>query len=262
MNRQLIDSHIHLDMYEEADLRELLLELNPNHIKKVISVSNHLQSAKKNLALAKNDPRIRPTFGFHPEQPLPTDSEVAQLLQFIQDNQHYMIAIGEVGLPYYLRESHPEMQIEPYIELLEIFVQQTVKLNKPIILHAVYDDAPIVCDLLEKYTVTKAHFHWFKGDQRTIERMKQNNYYISVTPDVLYEQEIQALVKSYPIEQMMVETDGPWPFEGDFKGKMTHPKMMHQSIAKIAQLKNLELGDTYQTIYENTCRFYGISGWL
>ena len=258
MSGKLIDSHIHLDIYEKEDIKELLPELSSYHIQAVISVSNHLQSAKRNLKLAERDPQIRAAFGYHPEQSLPTDSEIAELLHFIQVNQQNMIAIGEVGLPYYLRQSHPEIKLEAYIELLEIFVQQAVKLNKPITLHAVYDDAPIVCDLLEEYAVTKAHFHWFKGDYRTMNRMKENNYYISVTPDVVYEQEIQELVKVYPIEQIMVETDGPWAFEGEFKGLRTHPKMMHRSIAKIAELKNLQLDYTYQKIYENTCRFYDI----
>lgn len=258
MSGKLIYSHIHLDIYEEEIRRELLLELSSHHIKRVITVSNHLQSAERNLELAKRDPQIQAAFGYHPEQPLPTDSEIAELLHFIQVHQQHMIAIGEVGLPYYLRQSHPEIKLEAYIELLEIFVQYAAKLNKPIILHAVYDDAPIVCDLLEEYEVTRAHFHWFKGDHRTMNRMKENNYYISVTPDVVYEQEIQALVKAYPIEQMMVETDGPWAFEGEFTGLLTHPKMMHQSIAKIAELKNLQLDYTYQTIYKNTCHFYDI----
>jgi TatD DNase family protein len=42
--------------------------------------------------------------------------------------------------------------------------------------------------------------------------MKENGYFISVTPDVVYDEEIQLLVQRYPLEQMMIETDGPWPF--------------------------------------------------
>ena len=47
---------------------------------------------------------------------------------------------------------------------------------------------------------------------------------------------------SYPLEQMMVETDGPWPFEGPFTGKMTHPHMMWHSISMIAEIKRSTIG--------------------
>ncbi|WP_339227071.1 TatD family hydrolase [Oceanobacillus sp. FSL K6-2867] len=256
--RKLIDSHIHFDMYGKTEQIEMLLDFHVHNIEAIISVSNHLQSAKRNLMLVKEDPRIRAAFGYHPEQRLPTDNEVRDLLDFIEKNQQYMIAVGEVGLPYYLRKKHPEINLQGYIEVLEQFIQQAVILNKPIVLHAVYEDAPIVCSLLEKYNVKQAHFHWFKGDQRTIERMKQNNCYISVTPDVVYKKKIQQLVKIYPIGQLMVETDGPWSFEKEFEGHRTHPKMLHQSIAVIAALKHIPLDQVYQKIYENTCRFYGL----
>lgn len=52
----------------------------------------------------------------------------------------------------------------------------------PIILHAVYEDADTVCDLLEKYKVSRAHFHWFKGSDETMKRMMKNGYYISIAP--------------------------------------------------------------------------------
>ena len=71
--------------------------------------------------------------------------------------------------------------------------------------------------------------------------MIKNGYFISVTPDVCYEKEIQRLVHLYPLEQMMVETDGPWPFEGPFQSQITHPSMIHQSIKVIADIKKLPL---------------------
>ena len=109
------------------------------------------------------------------------------------------------------------------------FISFAKSVQKPIILHAVYEDAPLVCHLLEKHSIKKAHFHWFKGDQKTITRMIKNGYFISVTPDVCYEKEIRDLVSFYPLEQMMVETDGPWPFEGPFQGQ-THTSIHDSPI--------------------------------
>ena len=90
---------------------------------------------------------------------------------------------------------------------IEKFIELASKYNLPIVLHAVYEDADIVCDLLEKYKVSRAHFHWFKGSDETMKRMMRNGYYISITPDVLHKEKIRKIVSYYPLEYMMVETD-------------------------------------------------------
>jgi TatD DNase family protein len=88
--------------------------------------------------------------------------------------------------------------------------------------------------------------------------MIHNGYFISVTPEVVYEKEIQDLAQAYPLEQMMVETDGPWPFEEPFKGRMTSPLMIHQSIETISRLKQISIGESYQQLLFNTKDFFDI----
>ncbi|HZG72393.1 MAG TPA: TatD family hydrolase, partial [Chondromyces sp.] len=231
---KVIDAHIHLDKYSQKEQKELLASLHT--VEGLISVSMDLASCKKNMELSNGYRFIHPAFGWHPEQKLLEDHELADLIEWIMKHRKEMCAIGEVGLPYYLKKQHSEAkkQEEGYVEVLEQFIRLAKNLSKPIVLHAIYEDAPLVCELLEKHTIQHAHFQWFKGDKKTIERMMKNDWYISVTPDVLYEEEIQELARLYPVEQMMVETDGPWPFEGPFSGKMTHPIMIHQSIQEIA----------------------------
>ncbi|MNR31113.1 putative deoxyribonuclease YcfH [compost metagenome] len=55
---------------------------------------------------------------------------------------------------------------------------------------------------------------------------------------------------------MMVETDGPWPFEGPFAGQETHPRMIHAVIEQIAKLKGLSVQETASIVRDNTCRLY------
>ncbi|TMU88239.1 TatD family deoxyribonuclease [Bacillus sp. BHET2] len=254
----LIDSHIHLDLYEPIEREKILQELGLYSVEALISVSFHLRSSKKNIEFAKKDSRIKPAAGFHPEQELPSDNDAEELLSFIELHHKELIAIGEVGLPYYKMKENPTLVPEAYIELLERFIIQAKKLDKPIILHGIYEHAPIICDLLEKHSVHKAHFHWFKGDGKTVERMIENGYFISITPDILYEDDIQDLVRKYPIKGMMVETDGPWRFEGVFQGRMTHPGMMHRTIEKIAELKSMPETEIYNQLFRNTAEFYSV----
>ncbi|MGM8366783.1 TatD family hydrolase [Virgibacillus sp. W0181] len=258
MINPIIDAHIHLPLYKQVDRHLIIDQLKTYNIDALISVSNDLPSAQTNASLAQMNAKIKPAFGFHPEQPLPSDEQLNHLLRFITEEQATMTAIGEVGLPYYSKKENNNLQVEPYIELLELFIKQTVFLGKPIVLHAVYEDAPIVCNLLEKYSVKKAHFHWFKGDKRTIDRLIENDYYISVTPDILYKERTRELVRRFPLTKLMAETDGPWPFEGVFSNNLTHPKMVHDIIKEIALIKDLNVNKVYQIIYENTNQFYNL----
>ncbi|PLR78652.1 TatD family deoxyribonuclease [Bacillus sp. V3-13] len=257
MNK-IIDAHIHLDQYSDDEIEQFFLD--GNSIAKVISVSMDLESCKRNLELSLRNSRISPAFGYHPEQVLPSDRQLADLLEWIEKHKNSMIAVGEVGLPFYKRQEwrQGEFPLQGYIELLEMFIIHAKRWGKPIVLHAVYDDAPIVCGLLEKHSIAKAHFHWFKGDAKTLHRMAQNGYYISVTPDIVYEKEIQTMVHDFPLEQLMVETDGPWPFEGPFQGIKTHPNMIHSSIKTIAEIKNLPEAEVFSRVYNNTLKFYSL----
>ncbi|MFS0765319.1 TatD family hydrolase [Peribacillus phoenicis] len=255
---RIIDSHIHLDKYDVVKRKQILTGMEKVHLQSLLTVSMNLASSINNYQLSLKDSRIKPAFGFHPEQPLPSDEEVNELLNWMREHRQDMVAIGEVGLPYYLRQENPDIDNSAYIVILEKFLAFAKEVEKPVILHAVHEDAPIVCDLLDKHQITKAHFHWFKGDIRTVERMAEKGYRISITPDVCYEREIQDLVSAYPLNLMMIETDGPWPFEGVFEGKWTHPGMMHDSVRQMASIKGLPIENVYETLYQNTKDFYHI----
>lgn len=256
---KIIDSHIHLDQYQTEEI-EQITENSPA-VHRVISVSYDLESCKKNLQLSKKYSIIEAAFGYHPEQPLPSEKDQSDLFDWMQRHVNEMIAIGEVGLPYYLKQERKVSpgQYNQYIELLEKFIQKAAQWKKPIVLHAVYDDAPLTCNLLEKYSIKKAHFHWFKGDKRTLNRMIENGYFISVTPEIVYKEKIQHLARIYPLSKMMVETDGPWRFKGPFSGEMTHPNMIQESIKMLAKIKNLPIEKVEERLYQNTLTFYQLS---
>lgn len=251
-----IDSHIHLDQYK-AHEREWVIAQD-NSLAALISVSTDFASCKKTLELALTNEKIMPAFGWHPEQPLLAEVDLIELLQWMEVNQKKMTAVGEVGLPYYVQRGKKEdsFPLAGYLEVLEQFIIAAKKWDKPIILHAIYEDAPLVCELLEKHSFSRAHFHWFKGDEKTILRMRENGYYLSVTPEIIYKERSRELIKLYPLEQILVETDGPWPFEGPFSGMRTHPSMIHHSVKEIAAIKQLSLSTVYRQLLNNTKQLY------
>ncbi|WP_424765836.1 TatD family hydrolase [Paenibacillus sp. sgz302251] len=260
-----IDAHIHVDLYEEAELDGLLEEAFAEGAAAVVAVSMHLASSILNRELAIRHPgRVHPAYGFHPEQPIHTGAELDELFGWIRMRHEAgePFAIGEVGLPYYTRTASESAGIAfdeaAYLELLARFAALATELDRPIVLHAVYEDADKACDILERHGVRRAHFHWFKGSQAAVRRMAASGYMISITPDVAYEEEIQQLVKQYPLELMMVETDGPWPFEGPYTGKQTRPTMAADAAQHIARIKERPAEQIAEALLANTKRFYGV----
>lgn len=259
----LIDAHIHLDTYDEHQTKQLLASLPESGVESVIAVSMHLQSSRSNLVLAKSHPGlVYPAFGFHPEQPIPSADEIEQLFSWMKRHADDMVAVGEVGLPYYSRteaaEASKPFDDRPYEDLLERFIHFAREYGKPVVLHAVYEDADTACKLLNQYGVTRAHFHWFKGYPETIQQMAASGYYVSFTPDIVYETEIQELARIYPPSQVMAETDGPWPFDGPFTGQMTHPRMTANVVEAWSRIQGLSLTSARALMNANTRRFYGI----
>lgn len=257
----MIDAHIHLDQYDDELLSTLLPGLPEQGIGHLIAVSMNLASCMRTRSIAARHPGlVKPAYGFHPEQPLPSEEEIAALSDWILQHAGDMIAVGEIGLPYYSRAEAAERgeawDMEPYIKLLDRFLGLAAGTGKPVVLHAVYEDAWTVCDLLEQHNITRAHFHWFKGPEETVARMIQRGYYISFTPDILYEPEIRELARRYPPELVMAETDGPWPFEGPFTGRATHPAMVHETAAAWGALHGYSAGEAKDILTANTVRFY------
>jgi TatD DNase family protein len=260
----VFDTHIHLDLYEPEERNRMLEAAWGYGIEGVVSVSMGMDSCLVNRELAlRHHGRILPAYGHHPEQPS-LDWEGQQVLRsWIRERgaEQESFAIGEVGLPYYTRKEAEEkgdaFDLSPYLWQLEGFILLAAELDRPIVLHAVYEDADRVLDMLERHSIRKAHFHWFKGSSYTVTRIVRNGYYISVTPDVLYEPEIRELAAVFPLDRLMVETDGPWPFEGSFAGKQTEPGMVREVIREISMIRGLDERDVTKAVNDNSRNLYG-----
>lgn len=259
------DAHIHLDQYEPETRAAMLASASALGVENVVSVSMDRASCKENRRLALQYPgRVIPAYGHHPEQAPLDDPDLASLCAWIANlprHERDPFAIGEVGLPYFSRKEAEAagrpFDIQPYLRQFERFVMLAAELDRPLSLHAVYEDADTALDYLERYRIRRAHFHWFKGSSATVERLVAGGCFISVTPEVRYEEETRQLARTYPLELLMVETDGPWPFEGPYAGRRTEPAMVIDSVREIAELRGLSEDSVRQALLANGRRCYG-----
>lgn len=244
---KMIDAHIHIDQYSDKDIQDIMAQ----NIQ-CIAVATDLKSCYRLLAL-KNE-NIQIALGYHPEQ-LIDKHEVEEILRLIDTHHHEIVAIGEVGLPHYLMRQEQSIKLQPYIDILEAFMHKARAYQLPVIVHAVYDDARIVMELLREYQIQKAHFHWFKADKEVFEEVLNSDYMVSVTPDILWNVKTRRVAQAFPLHRLMIETDGPWPHEG-FEAKEIKTQL--SAIIKELELfypkaENIESIMTY-----NTKAFYRI----
>ena len=253
----MIDAHIHLDHYPKQDIPLLIDVWRETGIEGVVAVSTNLSSCYETLDLACRFPDfVYPCLGWHPEQPLPNDHELDELIQLIRMENHRIAGIGEIGLPHYSLEKLGYPSLEPYLELVTMFLREANDHRLPVALHAVHDKAAIVIDLLQREQVTKAHFHWLKADSATLQAIIQSGYMVSVTPEVCYRKRDEILAAQVPLGQLLLETDGPWPFAGPFQGKQTTPVFLQDSAIKIAELKEIPLSAAKKYVTRNARMFY------
>lgn len=254
----LCDAHIHLDQYPTHELERLLGKWQRHGVKRLMCVSSDLRSCEKLVEWKRSYPDlIHIAFGFHPEQPLPTRRQLTQLFSFIYENDDLSDAIGEVGLPHYrLGNSIAASDWSSYEKLFTRFARLAAELQLPLIIHAVHDKAERALDIVQSVGVRHAHFHWLKAPESVVRRIVQAGYYISVTPEVCYRERDRALVESVPLRQLLVETDGPWPYRGEFKGRRTSPLMLKRVTEEIAIIKNRPIDEVRRLLQNNYHRLF------
>lgn len=253
----MIDTHIHLDQYPRAKLPRLIADWQTHGVTGVVAVSTDVRSSYNILDLSVQFPHfVYPCIGWHPEQRLPTEKETIELMRLIEAEHERLVGVGEIGLPYYALDQLENPSLEPYIEQFTAFVIEARKKNLPVNIHAVYEHAEIAYEILKREQIKKAQFHWLKADEKLIKKISAARYYCSLTPEVCYRKRDRDLVFNVPLEQLLVETDGPWEFAGPFTGRSTTPRFINKSLTKLAELKNKTVERVKQQVYENSLTLY------
>ena len=247
----MFDSHIHLDQYENIEQQIELWQRAG--ITGVVAVSTNLASSYKTLTLKQRFPTfVKAAIGFHPEQSLPSEQEFLEWERLVSKERKLLSAIGEVGLPYYTKVN----SLDPYIELLNEVIKMAKHGELPLALHAIHNQADIVFNMLKKHSIKKVHFHWLKASDETLDKIVKEGYLVSVTPEVCYRERDQLLAMKIPTDQLLLETDGPWPFNGPFEGNVTSPLLLKDIAHTIAKIKSIPIEQIVEISEKNTIKLY------
>jgi TatD DNase family protein len=78
-----------------------------------------------------------------------------------------------------------------------------------------------------------------------------------VTPEVCYRQRDRELVRATPLRNLLLESDGPWPYGGEFTGQLTTPALVARLAEEVASLKGVSLEEVRGMVWGNAQRLFG-----
>lgn len=195
-------------------------------------------SNRRALELVENFPTIvHAGLGFHPERFELSERDADETLALIERRRDSICAIGEVGLPWYGERAQDDAVVAMAADRLARFAALAVRLDLPLILHTPHQRARDALAIIRAASVTRAVFHWHKSDDATTRAIVEAGYFVSLTPEVAYRERDQELARWLPLDRMLVETDGPWPYGGQFAGRLTEPAMIKDAVAAIAHIR-------------------------
>jgi TatD DNase family protein len=255
----IIDTHCHLHDPAFADIRETLSRALAHDVWGVIGVGCDAATNERTLAAAVSVPKaIWACAGLHPEWPQLGGFDLEQVEAQIRARHSRLVALGEVGLPWYSLQHAPDAanRMVDGKARLERLLALASRYDLPVVLHAPHGAAVMALDALRRRRIERAVFHWHKAPAETTRAIIEAGYLVSVTPEVVYRERDRALVASVPLESILVESDAPWKYGGEFEGLPSGPWLAGRVAEEVAKIKALPVDDVMFQLSTNTCRLF------
>lgn len=269
----LTDTHCHLDLEQfDADRSQVLERAWAAGLTRILIPGLDLDSSLRVVKLAESHPNLFAAIGVHPNDSLKWDEnsrdELKRLFMKSGDclsssstvgqTRTKVVAIGEIGLDYYWNDAPHDHQRAVLMEQLAL----AAELQLPVVLHLrEADNAPEgdcardLLEILSKWVQSlrvdhnplaerPGVLHSFSGNQATAEKAVNLNFYLGITGPVTFKnaQARRELVKTIPLERLLIETDAPFLAPVPQRGRRNEPAFVAQIADKIAEihLKNPE----------------------
>jgi TatD DNase family protein len=249
--KSLIDTHAHLcDAAFDADRAEVLERALTAGIAAVLAVGENLADAEKNLRLAAEHSMIRPAAGLYPTH---LSLELAETMrEFIRNHRNQIVAIGEVGLDYWMAKEESEREIQR--EIFRGFIALGKELALPLNVHSRSAGRHVVTELLNA-EASRIQLHAFDGKLSAAMPAVDAGFFFSIPPSIQRSEQKQKLAKNLPLSSLLIETDSP--VLGPAPQERNEPANALIAVKVIAELKGITAEEVAEAVADNTCRLYG-----
>jgi TatD DNase family protein len=256
----IVDSHCHLHDPAFSDVRGTVIRATEHNVWGAVGVGcDHATNERTLQAAAENAKAVWPALGFHPEWKL-TREDLEAVEQQIHASHARIVAVGEVGLPWYGLGAAADADAvrREARERLERLVDLACRYDLPVILHAPHGAAVDALAILKRRSVDRAVFHWHKASAEVTRQIVDAGYLVSVTPDLVYRDRDREMVERVPIESLLVESDAPWQYQGEFENVTSGPWLVARVAEEVAKIKRLPADEAMYQLTVNTCRVFDI----
>ncbi|MFW6138349.1 MAG: TatD family hydrolase [Spirochaetota bacterium] len=246
----LVDTHAHIaDPSFDTDREEVLTKAERSGITRIITVSETVTDAIKNMELAQSYFLLAPAAGIHPSGA--TMDQAEQTASFIQKQKHRLCAIGEVGLDYWTAKEPSQRELQK--EIFSCFIKLSLDLDLPLNVHS-RSAGKYAIDILLREGARRVQLHAFDGKASAAMPGVEAGFYFSIPPSVVRSTQKQKLITNLPLTSLLVETDSP--VLGPSIGQRNEPSNCMTSVMEIARLKDIGKEEVIETLRMNTHKLY------
>ena len=255
-----IDTHAHLDDDRFAeDLDSVMERAKAAGLDHIITVG--CWSAENDLSsvmdLARNNDHVYAAIGIHPHDASDaTGDEPFELLRKLAEDPK-VVAIGETGLDYHYDNSPRELQREVFIRQIKL----ARELKLPLTIHSREADSDTMRILADEGAAEVGGvMHCFSGNIRMAREAMAMGLYLSFTGVITFRgaRDLREVVRSVPIERILIETDCPYLAPVPHRGKRNEPAFVVDTAETIAGVKGLSLADVARITTMNAKSLFGI----
>jgi TatD DNase family protein len=254
-----IDTHTHLYADTFSEDRDLVIQTAIEAgVTKMLLPNIDKDSIEGMFALEQKYPaNCFPMMGLHPGSVSATWKEDLAVIETHLFSRN-VIAVGEIGMDLYWDKTYQKEQAEAF----RMQVQWAKKLNLPIVIHAreAFDEIFEILDELNDDSL-KGVFHCFTG---TVEQAAKINAYggfkLGIGGVLTYKKAgLDEVLKSIPLEMMILETDSPYLPPTPHRGKRNESAYLVNIAEKLADVKQVPLREVAQITTLNATHLFKLT---
>jgi len=232
---QLIDSHCHLDFAQfDHDRDEVLARCRALDINDIIIPGVRCASWDMVLKICQQSDMLHYALGLHPMfMQDHSEDNIARLRDYV--NRYNPVAIGEIGLDFYLKDHDKNSQTTLFEQQLNIAAETQL----PVILHVRKAHEHTIA-LLKKHSINKGIVHAFSGSLEQAQQYIKQGFLLGVGGVITYPNahRVRRLYTELPLSSLALETDAPdMPLHGMLRDQRNSPEKIADVLSQLSQLR-------------------------
>ncbi|VAW75375.1 Putative deoxyribonuclease YjjV [hydrothermal vent metagenome] len=253
---EMFDTHCHLDVSAfDTDRTEVLARARALGVSQMLIPSIDANHWDGLLRFCDAQPGLHAALGLHPVfLESHRDEHIDQLEHYIETVRP--VAVGEIGLDYYLRELDRGAQLS----LFETQLSIARAANLPVILH-VRKAHDVVLSSLKRIPVAGGTVHAFNGSESQAQQYISMGFKLGFGGTLTWERskKIRALARALPLESIVLETDAPDMVVAQHAGERNSPEYLPYCLQALAEARDVSEQEIATQTTTNACEVFGLS---